>query len=150
MNKAETALVERAMKAMEAEISGSYGLGYPSGRKGSKAVLDMLSLTGTTWTMIDWHEGKQVHPLMGFGDQYVPETMAPGWQQGLWALCRAASKGKGVIAARIDYAARHRVSQLGHLYNRCQQALSGAYELLPGDWDCIDRYLAATWPTNAR
>lgn len=33
MNKQETTLIKQAMEALEAEISGSYGLGYLTARK---------------------------------------------------------------------------------------------------------------------
>lgn len=149
MNKQELALVKQAMKAMEAEISGSYGLGYPSTRKANKGLLDALAQTGTTWTLIDWNNGEQVHPVMGFGDSYVPETMATAGQQGLWELCRAASKGKGIIAARINYSARTRVTQLAVLYKACLTALHGVRDLESWEINQINGYLKAEWPTNA-
>lgn len=149
MNKQETTLVKQVMKALEAEISGSYGLGYPASRKANKGLLDALSQTATTWTLIDWDNGKQVHPVMGFGESYVPEAMAADWQQGLWELCRAASKGAGIIAARIEYAARPRVSQLGVLYKACLTALHGVRDLESWEIDQLNGYLKAEWPTNA-
>ena len=150
MNKQETALIKQAMKAMEAEIAGSYGLGYPTARKANKGLLDALSQTGTTWTLIDWDNGKQqqVHPVQGFGESYVPETLTTNWQQGLWELCRAASKGKGIIANRIDYAARSRVTRLAALYKACLTALHGVRDLESWEIDQINGYLKAEWPTN--
>ena len=148
MNKQETALVKQAMKAMEAEISGSYGLGYPSTRKANKGLLDALAQTGTLWTLIDWNNGKQVHPVQGFREAYVPETLETTWQQGLWELCQAASKGKGIIAARIDYAARTRVTQLALLYKACLTALQGVRDLESWELDQINGYLKAEWPAN--
>lgn len=148
MNKQETALVEQAMRAMEAEISGSYVLGYPTTRKATQGILEVLSQTGTTWTLIDWNNGEQVHPVMGFGDSYVPETLKTNWQQGLWELCRAASKGAGIIAARIDGAARPRVTRLAVLYKACLTALHGVRDLESWEIDQINGYLKAEWPTS--
>lgn len=148
MNKQETALVKQAMKAMEAEISGSYGLGYPTARKANRGLLDALSHTGTTWALIDWNNGKQVHPVMGFGADYTPRAMEADWQQGLWELCHKASKGKGIVMARIDSGARDRVVKLASLYKRCQMILAGEAELGLIDGDHIQGYLKAEWPTN--
>ena len=150
MNKQETALVKQAMKAMEAEISGNYGLGYPTARKANKEAMDVLSQTATTWCLIDWWEGRQVHPVMGFGESPKAGSghLDEGWQQGLWALCHRASKGKGIIMNRIDYTARDRVTQLAALYNACQMGLDGEYELGVPEWARVTGYLKATWPTS--
>lgn len=151
MNKQETALVKQAMKAMEAEVSGSYGLGYPTARKANKGLLDTLSQTGTTWALIDFLPGKQVHPLMGFGDSLralSPISLEEGWQQGLWALCWEASKGKGIVMARIDGGARERLIQMATLYSACRMALSGVYALDISEWARVSGYLKAEWPTN--
>lgn len=150
MNKQETALIRKAMKALVAEMSGSYGLGYPSARRANQKVLDVLAMTATTWTLIDWHEGKQVHPVMGFGESLTSGAylLQDGWQKGLWSLCHQASKGKGIIMDRIDYAARNRVIQLGALYNACQMALDGEYGLGASEWARITGYLKAEWPVS--
>ena len=150
MNKQETALIRKAMKALEAEISSSYGLGYPTARKANQKVLDVLASTGTTWILLDWYEGKQVHPVMGFGESLKAGAylLEEGWQRGLWALCHQASKCKGIVMGRIDYAARGRVIQLGALYSVCQRALDGEYELDASEWAQITGYLKAEWPVS--
>ena len=151
MNKQETALVKQAMKALEAEISGSYGLGYPTARKANKGLLDALSQTGATWALINFLPGRTVHPVMGFGDALLTEgslTLSEEWQQGLWAMCHRASKGKGIVMARIDSGARDRVVKLAALYNTCQMALSGVIELESRDLERVQGYLKAEWPAN--
>jgi hypothetical protein len=152
MNKQETTLVKQAMKAMEAEISGSYGLGYPTARKANKGLLDALTQVGATWTLVDFLPGKAVHPVMGFGDSLQPKAtlgMSEEWQQGLWALCHKASRGKGIVMARVDVGARDRVVKLAGLYKRCQMILAGEAELGLIDGGRIQGYLKAEWPTNA-
>lgn len=151
MNKQETALVKQAMKALEAEISGSYGLGYPTARKANKGLLDALSQTGATLALINFLPGKPVHPVMGFGGALQAEgplSLSEEWQQGLWALCHKASKGKGIVMARIDSGARDRVVKLASLYKRCQMILNGEVELGLIDGGHIQGYLKAEWPTN--
>lgn len=149
MNKQETALVREAMKAMQAEITGSYGLGNPSARKANRKVVDVLSLTGTTWSLINWEEGKTVFPVMGWGSEGQARStygLHEGWQRGLWALCWDATKGKGIVVGQIDSAVRPRVTTLATLYNACLVALAGESGLQAEDWARINGYLKAEWP----